>query len=139
MLVYYGRLGQRALSDTAYGHTATVAVQLYGGETAGMVAWAEPEALADRCSAAAVCDSTCHVYLRCSCCCTLYFRTSDLSLQVSEFSDHACRKQIYCIVRAELSQRIYLLYTAVPRNKQYFGFARSLVTCIARTLGNAQK
>ena len=48
------------------------------------------------------------------------FRTSDLSLQVSEFSDHACRKQIYCMVRAELSQnsvsrlrlsqRIYLLY-----------------------------
>ena len=32
------------------------------------------------------------------------FRTSDLSLQVSEFSDHACRKQIYCMVRAELSQ-----------------------------------
>ena len=58
--------------------------------------------------------------IQCLCTFQSVFRTSDLSLQVSEFSDHACRKQIYCMVRAELSQnsvsrvrlsqRIYLLY-----------------------------
>ena len=57
--------------------------------------------------------------IQCLCTFQSVFRTSDLSLQVSEFSDHACRKQIYCMVRAELSQnsvsrvrlsqRIYLL------------------------------